>query len=80
MRWNELYNSEEELIRDMLKTKSNPKEYPQYQLVRGYAFIESFKKYYKDHKTLTSKQMTQLKRLAPSIYSNLYKDNFNFTL
>ncbi len=80
MKWNELYNSEEELIQDMLKTKSDPNKYQSYELVKGYEYIESFKKYYKKNNKLTDKQMIQLKRLAPSIYSNLYKNNFRFTI
>ncbi len=80
MKWNELYESEEQLIEDMMKTKSDPDKYPIHQLVKGYGYIESFKKYYQKHGQLTEKQMTQLKRLAVSIYSNLYKNNFRFTL
>ena len=80
IKWNELYETEQQLIDDMMKTKSNPDKYHHYELVRGYGYIENFKKYYKKNGKLTDKQMTQLKRLAPSIYSNLYKNNFKFSV
>ena len=75
MRWYELYTSEDALIKDMLLTKSDPKTEAYGQLVRGYEYINGFKKYYKEHGTLTDKQMTQLKRLASSIYNNVHYDN-----
>lgn len=71
MKWNEIYNSEEALIADMLKTKSDVNTVPYYQLVKGYEYIESFKKYYTKHGMLTEKQLTQLKRLAENIKRNV---------
>ena len=72
MKWSELYENEQSLIDDMLKTKSDPNKYPLYQLVKGYEYINSFKHYYNIHGKLTDRQMTQLKRLASSIHTNLY--------
>lgn len=76
MRWNEIYATEEELIADMLKTKSDVKSVPYGKLIRGYEFIESFKRYYKTHGTLTEKQMLQLKRLAHEVYKNTHWERF----
>lgn len=70
-KWNDLYNSEEDLIQDMLKTKSDATTCPYHSLVKGYEYIEGFKRYYKKNGELTSKQMTQLKRLATEIYKNV---------
>lgn len=69
--WYDLFDDEAELIGAMMKCKSDEKKYPWYQLVRGYMYIESFKKQYKKDKMLTEKQMIQLKRLAKSIYAHL---------
>lgn len=70
-KWNDIYNTENELIEDMLKTKSDVTKVPYYQLVKGYEYIESFKRYYKSHGVLTPKQLTQLKRLAQNVYNNV---------
>ena len=70
MKWNELYNTEDELIKAMFETKSDINKYPQWKIVKGYVYIESFKKYYNKNGKLTDKQMTQLKRLAPEIHKN----------
>lgn len=76
VRWNELYPTEKELIEDMLKTRSDANKYPYYTLVKGYEFINGFKKYYQKNGALTEKQMTQLKRLANEVHTNamLYGD------
>ena len=71
-KWTDIYNSEEELLQDMLKTKSNPNTTYYHQLVKGYEYIESFKAYYQKYGHLTEKQMIQLKRLAPEIHKNVY--------
>lgn len=75
MKWNELYNNEQELIEEMLLTKSDPQITPLPYLVKGYEYINGFKKYYKEHGALTEKQLTQLKRLASAIYNHLHYDN-----
>ena len=71
VKWTELYESEGALIADMLKTKSNPKEVPYWRLVKGYEYIESFKRYYAKNGKLTDKQMVQLKRLAKNVHENV---------
>lgn len=78
VKWTDLYSSEEELINDMLLTKSNVKEYPYCQIVKGYEFIESFKRYYAKNHELTEKQMVQLKRLAKEIFRNVHMGQVNF--
>ena len=72
MKWNELYTSEQELLDDMMKAKSDETVYYHYQLVKGYIYIESFKRYYVKHGNLTPKQLTQLKRCANEIYKNTH--------
>lgn len=74
MKWTIFYDSEIDLINDMLKAKSAD-NVMYHERVRGYAYVESFKKYYKIHGELTPKQMTQLKRMAYSIYSNVHNKN-----
>lgn len=69
--WTEFYNTEEELVADMLKCKSDEKKYNLYALVKGYAYVEGFKRYYAKNGKLTEKQMIQLKRLAGNIKYNV---------
>ena len=47
MKWNDYYNNETELINAMLQAKSDRQKFYPYQIVKGYTYIESFKKYYK---------------------------------
>lgn len=75
-KWNEIYNSEEELIEDMLKAKADERKYGYRLLVKGYIYIHSFQNYYKKNGELTPKQMTQLKRLAYEIYKNTHWDMY----
>lgn len=65
--------TEQELIDDMMLTLSDDRTAYYHQLVKGYQYIESFKKYYQKHGMLTDKQMTQLKRLAPEVYKNVHE-------
>ena len=74
-KWNELYETEQDLIDDMMKAKSDVNKYRLTELVVGYEYVESFKRYYKKNGKLTDKQMTQLKRLASSIYKNIHQNN-----
>lgn len=74
-RWTDFYNTEEELLRDMLLTLSDEKTTPYYKLVKGYGYIDSFKRYYAKNRCLTPKQMTQLKRLAGEVYKNVHEVN-----
>ena len=75
--WNDIYNNEQELLDDMMQTWSNINKVPykvSYNaLVRGYEYIESFKRYYLKNGKLTDKQMTQLKRMASEIYKNVHE-------
>lgn len=71
VRWDELYDSEQELLESMMKCKTDANVYPTYQLVRGYEYIGSFQKQYSRKGSLTEKQLTQVKRLAKSIYAHL---------
>ena len=67
--WNDLFDSEEELIESMLRcptTSVNGRNVP-----KGYEYIEGFQRYYKKNGELTKKQMTQLKRLAKNIYASV---------
>ena len=73
MKWTELYKTEQELIDDMMLTLSDDRTAYYHQLVKGYQYIESFKKYYQKHGRLTDKQMTQLKRLASEVYKNVHE-------
>lgn len=73
--WTNFYNSEQELINDMLAAKSDVNSVPYYQLVKGYEYIDSFKKYYGKNHKLTEKQMVQLKRLAGEIFKNVHGES-----
>ena len=64
MAWTDFYKSEEALISDMMRTKSDETKYNSARLVKGYEYINGFKQYYSLHGCLTPKQMTQLKRLV----------------
>jgi hypothetical protein len=75
-KWNDIYNNEEELIKDMLKAKADERKYRYGVLVKGYTYIHSFQNYYKKNGKLTPKQMTQLKRLAYEIYKNTHWDMY----
>lgn len=72
-KWTDFYDSEGELIQDMLKTCSDAHTALYWQLVKGYEYIESFKRYYAKYGVLTDKQMTQLKRLAGEVYKNVHE-------
>ena len=74
-KWSDYYNSEEELIEDMMLCISDAKNNLYWKLVKGYEYIESFKKYYRKNGCLTEKQMTQVKRLAGEIHKNVYETN-----
>lgn len=62
--WDQLFDSEGELIAKMLECKTEKGLVP-----KGYGYIDSFKRYYKRHGCLTPKQLTQLKRLAKAVYA-----------
>lgn len=73
VKWTELYDSEKTLLNDMMLTCSDPHTACSWKLVKGYEFIDSFKKYFAKHGRLTEKQMTQLKRLANGVYKNVHE-------
>lgn len=62
--WNQLFETEQELIAKMLECETEKGLVP-----KGYEYIGSFKRYYKKNGCLTPRQLTQLKRLAKSIYA-----------
>lgn len=73
VKWDSIYDSEEELIQDMFHEKiivdGNA---PVYKLCKGYEYIASFRKYYTEKGFLTEGQMKQLKRLAAEIAYHIY--------
>ena len=62
--WDELFDSEDELLSAMMKCPTIGGLVP-----RGFGYIEGFQRYYKKHGCLTPKQMSQLKRMAKFIYA-----------
>ena len=72
-KWTDFYNNEDELIQDMLRTCSDAHTDVYWKLVKGYEYIEGFKRYYAKYGVLTDKQMTQLKRLASEVYKNVHE-------
>ena len=74
VKWNDIYDTEQELIQDLFNDKIHTDEdsVPDYQICKGYAYIKSFRQYYLKHNELTEKQMKQLKRLAYEIAYHIY--------
>lgn len=72
--WNEIYDTEAELLADLFNDKVIVDGYS-YKLCRGYEYIKGFRNYYGKHGELTDKQMTQLKRLASNIAYCIYADS-----
>lgn len=73
-KWNEIYDTEEELIQDLFHKKilTDEDTMQPHKLCKGYEYIKGFRKYYNQNKTLTDRQMTQLKRLASEIAYHIY--------
>lgn len=72
-RWNEIYDTESELIRDLFSEKVlTDEETTILYACKGYEYIKSFRKYYRQNGNLTDKQITQLKRLASEIAYHIY--------
>jgi len=73
-RWDEIYDTEEELINDLFSEKvlTDKETSLRYKLCRGYEYIRSFRTYYLTNKKLTEKQLIQLKRLASEIAYHVY--------
>lgn len=76
IKWNDIYDTEAELINDMFHEKIKVDNEPLYQRCRGYEYIRGFRKYYQRNGNLTDKQMMQLKRLSTEIAWNIYVRNF----
>lgn len=73
-RWNEIYDSEEELVSDLMKSGNY-----QRKGTKGYVYLESFKKTVADGKELSAKQMIQLKRLSREVYINVHDSDVRNT-
>lgn len=71
MSWNEIYDTEEELINDLFSDRVKT-DGPISSLCRGYEYIKSFRAYFQKNRKFTEKQMIQLKRLASEIAFNVY--------
>ena len=73
-KWDEIYDTEEELIDDLFSEKVLTDEDTSImsKVCKGYEFVKGFRKYYQKNGTLTEKQMTQLKRLASEIAFHIY--------
>lgn len=72
--WQDLWDSEEDLIKDLMRIVAKP-EYiiPASLAPRGYEYINSFKRYYCKNHNLTIKQKTVLlKHMYPEIAYSLY--------
>ena len=65
-KWNDIYDTEEELIKDLFNEKVLTDEDTSisYKICKGYEYIKSFRKFYNKNTYLTPKQIKQLKRLA----------------
>lgn len=74
IRWDYIFDTEEELIRAMFHPKvyTDEDRVPMHMWCKGYEYIKSFRKYYRLHACLTDKQMIQLKRLAVEIAFCIY--------
>ena len=64
VKWDDMFDSVDELIRTMTIVS------PRFEKngYKGYAYVNSFTKYYSENKELTLKQITQLKRISKEIY------------
>ncbi|MBP5423811.1 MAG: hypothetical protein J6Y78_15350 [Paludibacteraceae bacterium] len=71
VKWDTLYGNMEELVDDMKKSSSDP-TLPAYRVVKGYEYINSFKKVLEKGGKLSDAQERQLKRLAPNIFTNVH--------
>lgn len=78
VKWDQLYSDMNELITDMVNTASDP-TLPLHKIVKGYEYINSFKKVIEKGGNLSEAQERQLKRLASSIFENVHpqKSTYN---
>lgn len=72
-KWSDIYDTPEELIRDMFSDKIlTDEDTDTLHVCKGYEYIKSFRKYYEKNGMLTERQVTQLKRLAGEIAYHIY--------
>ncbi len=71
-KWYEYYETEEELINDMLDTYTNDKK-DCWRLVKDYRYIRAMKIYYYTHGELTPDLLARVKHLATDIYDNVHR-------
>ena len=71
VKWDSMFNSEQELIESLIKVDV---EKFKADRLKGYQYVEGFQKQLAANKELSPKQITQLKRIAKSIYR--YHMNF----
>ena len=76
-KWSDIYDTEEELIKDLFNEKILTDEDTHYvfKVCKGYEYIKSFRRFYKKNGYLTPKQLSQLKRLAYEIAYWIYCKN-----
>lgn len=72
VKWNEIFDTEEELVMVMFNEKVIVENASFLNLCRGFEYIKSFKEYYSKNNYLTDRQMTQLKRLASQMAYQIY--------
>lgn len=60
-KWSDMYDSEEELVQELIQIDTN--RFGQRRM-KGGQYVESFQKQLQSGKDLSSKQLTQLKRIA----------------
>lgn len=72
-KWNDIYDTESELIKDMFSKKVlTDEDTTILHACKGYEYIKSFRRHYNQNGKLTEKQITQLKRLASEIAYHIY--------
>lgn len=71
LKFEELYNSIDECINELIHTSDTIIR----KNLKGYEFLLSFKNQILNGKTLSEKQIVQIKRLAPEIARGYYIEN-----
>ena len=71
VKWNTLYSDLGELITDMMNSVSDP-TLPAHRVVKGYQYINSFKRVVEQGGNLSEAQVRQLQKLASSIFQNVH--------
>lgn len=73
IKWSDIFDNEDELVK-VAMLNNNVLRDVRNMNIKGFAYLESFQRYYGKNGYLTEKQITQLKRLAIQIaYSAFYK-------